>query len=236
MVKSKHFLILVSIILFSCERKIEKSVWDDFYKVPYSISEKNIKIYEIIDSLNAARRIQIIEEAKKTNSRIPNDNEIPLELPPPNPPYSTKNYGSDYASINIVFYKNGIYIHRKGFYLLICGTGLTDIPEDEIKYIDLRPNDFTEVSGINHVITEIKKSRLIALDTAYHFVYISSLSDTITNPAFNTLMDSVRVINPHFYIRRITEEEHHVLDAKTRNVPYDPKNYKWMMNYNNRPL
>ncbi len=205
--KSSVLLFVVGCILLSCKKKEEKrSFWDDFYKTPYVISEKNKKLAAFSDTLEKA--------------------ELSYELILP---YSTEKYGSSYGSINIVFYNDAFYIHKKGFSLLMCGTGMIDLPEDQLSFINLEPMELQVTPTLKHLLSEIQTSRAKAIDTAHHFVFISSLSDTISNTKFSILVDSLRGINPRFIVRRITEEEHHVLDAKTKNISYDPKKYTWTM-------
>lgn len=205
--KNIALLVTISLLFLSClEERKEISFWDDFYKTPYVISEKNKHLIAINDSLEKAG--------------------VPYELLP----FGTDTYGSVYGNLNIIFYEDLIFLHHKNL-MFRCRSGNMPI-EEEVDYVNLNTSDITHVSKDSFFIKiDILKSRLSSLDSSYHLVTISSLSDTITNPIFNILIDSVRKVNPRFVVRRITEEEHHVLDAKTKNIPYDPKNYNWVMDY-----
>lgn len=231
MLKSKLLLLLFSSVFLSCQKKKEKSFWDDFYKVPYVISEKNKLYKDYCDSLEFLQN-KYYDSLEIIGVKA---NDYPGNLPPPPLPYYTDNFGSGYGSVNIIFYEEKIYFHKKGFHFLGCATGLLEHPEI-ISFEDLNKEDFFQIKSLLDIVSKIKESRESSIDYSYHFVSISSLSDTITNSLFNSLIDSLNKVNPYFYIRRITEEEHHVLDAKTRNIPYEPKNYKWVMSYYNKPL
>lgn len=200
-------------------------MWDDFYKVPYVISEKNKDYIKYCSSLELKeeRFYDSLDNLGYKRHSIPYNGALPPPLP-----YSNDTYGSGYGDMNIIFYRNDLYFHKQVQYIFCGSSSYFNKAPDEIDFRNISINEFDKFSSINQIIQIIKNN---VLDSTRYTIAISSLSDTITNPIFNNLMDSVRIINPRFYIRRITEEEHHVLDAKTRNVPYDPKNYKCVMNY-----
>ncbi len=221
----KTIYVFLSTLSLSCYKKEEKSIWDDFYTVPYIIPEKERRLHTIIDSINQAYEAQ--SNGSNLHSAAPS---YEYEILPPFPLYRTKDYGSGYGNLNIIFFKDKIYTHSKRLNLF-CRSYSSPPPEDEIDFINLQPDDITEIHKDSIFLIDIRKSKLNSLDTSYHFVTISSLSDTIINPLFNRLTDSVRKINPYFQIRKISEEEYHVLDAKIANVTYKRENYKWIMNY-----
>ena len=99
----------------------------------------------------------------------------------------------------------------------------------EIDFLDIQPDDIIEVSGIS-VIDIIQKNK----DFSNDIISIASLSDTIQNPFFDVLIESLNKNKlKRYFVRRATEEEQNVLDSKLKHKFYQKEDYKWTMKYRN---
>ncbi|PWK27832.1 hypothetical protein LV89_01239 [Arcicella aurantiaca] len=206
-------IILQSFVIFlflltSCVSKDteKKSFYTDFFKTPYIISVKDSLIEHQNDSLSRLTKFPV---------------------PPPLIPKNIGNFGMYCSKFNIIFHtSNRIFFHNKDNLFHACGTGIRD---DEIDFLDIQPDDIIEVSG-NSVFEIIKKNKKFSDD----MISIASLSDTIQNPFFDILIDSLNKNQlKRYFIRRATEEERNVLDAKLNHKFYQKEDYRWTMKYRN---
>ncbi len=201
--KNIALLFIVNLLFLTCQKKEEKkSFWDDFYKTPYVISEKNRAIVEYHDSLAKLRGTDLI-------------------LPPLY--FGSDTFGRDYMSLNLLIHQNRIYQYFITFHY---DYGLDT---NKVIFQNLNPDRLQEV--IHEEVIDLTLRFIKNHPLGQNSVAVSSYTDTLSAPFFTTIMDSLQKNTNYFVVRRITEEEHHVLDAKTKNIPYDPKNYTWTMNY-----
>ena len=195
------------LLLTSCISKDteKKSFYKDFFKIPYIISVKDSLIEHRNDSLSHLTK-------------------LPL---PPSFPKTIGNFGMYYGNFNVIFYPNNqIFFHSKNNLFRDCSTGLRD---NETDFLDIQPDDIIEVSG-NAVFDIIQKNKEFSDD----IISIASLSDTIQNPFFDVLIDSLNKNKLNRYtVRRATEEERNVFDSKLKHKLYQKEDYKWAMKYRN---
>lgn len=210
----KIIFLFLGVLFVSCHSQNNKkqvSFFDDFYKVPYVISVK--------DSL----RKQHHDSLAKIGT-----NYIPI----PHFPKTIGEFGIGYGNVNIIFYSNNrFFFHLRDLYP-DCGTGLK---EDEVDFLNLKPKDLVEISQ-ESIWDIIKQNEKFARAERLGLIVFSSLSDSIKNPIFTNLLDSMKTNRYDFYaIRRISEEEKNVLAAKTKanKILYYKSDYDWKMKYRN---
>ncbi|RZJ99335.1 MAG: hypothetical protein EOO43_26785 [Flavobacterium sp.] len=142
--------------------------------------------------------------------------------PPPPPPikeyYFPSNFIIDTAG-HIYFYQQKI---KSGW---ICGTGMNwDTPPS---YIDLQPNDITEIPTPN--LEKFIKANIKHLDSSDRQFAIASVNDTIISSGlkkiFSVFKDKSNRITWTF--RRTTPEETIVLDYKKSRKKYYAGDIKW---------
>lgn len=118
--------------------------------------------------------------------------------------------------------KNIYYHNNSGYYRGMCGTG---IDFTKPPYLCLTPDSLQEISQkdlLNFLKTITKKTK------EYLLVSISSPVDTIRNKSVFTIRDFFKNKKKTYLgIRKFTEEEQYVLQAKLTNKAYDPKEIKW---------
>ncbi|MDZ7899018.1 MAG: hypothetical protein U5N85_13470 [Arcicella sp.] len=206
----KNAIIISLLALLSCSskdtRNNPKSFYTDFFKTPYIISVKDSLIEHRNDSLSRLTKFPV---------------------PPPPIPKNIGKFGMYCGNFNVIFYANNrVFFHNKQNLFHACGTGISD---EEIDFLDIQPDDIIEVSGIS-VMDIIQKNK----DFSNDIISIASLSDTIQNPFFDVLIDSLNKNKlKRYFVRRATEEEQNVLDSKLKHKFYQKEDYKWTMKYRN---
>lgn len=203
--------VIFLLLLTSCVSKDteKKSFYTDFFKIPYIISVKDSLIERRNDSLSRFTKFPV---------------------PPPPIPKNIGKFGMYCGNFNIIFHiSNRIFFHNKDNLFHACGTGILD---DEIDFLDIQPDDIIEVSG-NAVFDIIQKNK----EFSDEMISIASLSDTIQNPFFEVLIDSLNKNKfKRYAVRRATEEERNVLDAKMNHKFYQKEDYKWTIKYRNNKV
>ncbi|MEA5461448.1 hypothetical protein VB796_20450 [Arcicella sp. LKC2W] len=200
--------VIFLLLLNSCVPKDteKKSFYTNFFKTPYIISVKDSLIEHRNDSLSHLTKFPV---------------------PPPPIPKNIGKFGMYCGNFNIIFHtSNRIFFHNRDNLFHACGTGIRD---DEIDFLDIQPDDIIEISS-KSVFDIIKKSKKFSTN----IISIASLSDTIQNPFFDILIDSLNKNQlKRYFVRRGTEEERNVLDAKLNHKFYQKEDYKWTMKYRN---
>jgi hypothetical protein len=129
-----------------------------------------------------------------------------------------------YAKFNIILVDtlDAIYAYELN---LKCGTGL-----DELRapvFLRLQPEDIYLVKNISSL-----KRRFENGEVNQNNVVISVNRDTIRDTRFYELRSFLKEEMEGLpSMRRMTEEEEIVLDAKLRRIEYDPNNYSWKKTY-----
>ena len=205
----QNSVVCLLLMFISCSskdaRNNSKSFYADIFNTPYIISVKDSLIEHHFDSLSHLTKLTL----------------------PPSFPKTIGNFGMYYGNFNVIFYPNNqIFFHSKNNLFRDCGTGLRN---NETDFLDIQPDDIIEVSGIS-VFDIIQKNKEFSDD----IISIASLSDTIQNPFFDVLIDSLNKNKLNRYtVRRATEEERNVFDSKMNHKFYQKEDYKWTMKYRN---
>lgn len=201
-----YILLIGAACLFSsCGNETsDNPLSDNFYNIPYVMSKKD----------------SILEKHYKTDLlEYIKDDQI-------------DGFGTTYAPQNIIFYGDKIYIHLNRVWVSWCATG---IEYGDVRFLDLQPDNLLAVPK-EHLIEFIELNYEENIENLHGFsrsYAIASDSDTINNSIFPKLAGYSRKTKTHFFIRRITEEESNVLDAKTKKIYYDKEKYTWKRKYIN---
>ena len=147
--------------------------------------------------------------------------EFDSSVPPP-PPLPATFYGQH----NFIVSKEGnTFYHNKFKDRGWCGTGVDYTKPD---FLGLRPKDLVELTDTN--LEQFINKTVQSKAGTYRriFASISSPTDTITNKQFQIIINAFREKGFRFYsIRKTTEEELAVLNAKIKNENYNSDSIKW---------
>jgi hypothetical protein len=206
------FIFSVYFLVFSCQKESKLDFFDGFFKTPYIISQKDLLRERYLDSTNAANNAVSSLKAQRILM-----------------PKTENGFGFGSGNINFIFFKERIYMYKHSP-LMNCV--VDSVVNPKINLIGLETKDLIQVPGDSLFILAKQTSNFIS--NGQFLISVSSLSDTINSVHFTQLIDSVRVYKPNwgYFIRRISEEEYHVTNAKVYSIEYDRKNVKWVRRYN----
>ncbi len=150
-------------------------------------------------------------------------------------PIDVKNESSEHDEIYFYGFHNFILYNDTIIYYhnlpsnpgMRCGTGL-DFSKPA--FLDLNTDNVIEIQ-LNDLESFWRDSILLS-DREKRFITISSTTDTIRNKALITLLKlSGFSKNNQLNIRKCTEEQLFVSEAKFRKQPYSAKNRKWTIGF-----
>jgi hypothetical protein len=168
-------------------------------------SKKEKKGYFIIGE----NRKEVIQENTSNNK----------PAPPPIPPM---NY---YPYVNILLTENECYVHFDNSRIYpSCGTG---IDFSYVRRLNLKEEQIILLKNIDSTlnkITSVSPDKMI--------IDIASETDTIKNPLFHTVVQSLNMQGyDAIRVRNFTEEERCVLNKKLNKIPFNIDSIDW----NKRP-
>ena len=193
------------------KNRLIKSTWILFVALfllqSCSTKDSNNGIYYIINHTSIAE--------------IPRNDSIPPV--PPLPFYGNYNF--------ILLDSSRIFFHSKEKHYN-CGYGLDC---SKPFHIFLSAEDLKEIKSEN-LEQFLKLIPDSVISGRQFYPTISSPVDTIRNSAYKTIDDFFKSKNIRVYIKRNwTEEEHYVLDAKLKNMPFDYNTADWKIGFGDTP-
>jgi len=107
------------------------------------------------------------------------------------------------------------------------------ISDEMPAFIDLRPENLVTIKK-EYITTFLKDN--IKDGGKREFLMIASNKDTITDPILDSIFNIMKSTRQgiSYFIRKMTEEEIYVLNAKTKNIRYNNFNIKWKTEFINR--
>jgi hypothetical protein len=123
-----------------------------------------------------------------------------------------------YGNLNFILIGNDkIYFHPKSYYFK-CGFGKDKKVIDKVPLIGLKPEDIKEIRKIKLESFLDSAFKAGPLSHPYIVITISSLTDTIKNPAFEQISEFLAKDINRYNIRRLTNEEKYAINARINGV------------------